>query len=169
MVWIWAWAATEAVAGPSAGLCDQWRAKLAEQAQSLAGVDHAFASANIKVEKAKVRFDNITASIRNGVCQLRAAGDVDLRGQVQVALYGMSTACQVSLSRAPVVTRLDVTGTSTTPKIVSSVADIEGLRSKMSLCVNLDVVKGLVVDIANDWIGRHRSEWHGAIEQQLAQ
>lgn len=169
MIGLWAWTAAQAVAGPSAALCEQWGASLTSQAQQLAATDHVVEGPNVRVDNARVRFDDITASLRDGVCHVRAAGKVDLRGQVQVALYGMQTACPVRLAQAPIVSRLELTGTSAKPHVVRSFADIEGLKPRMSLCVDLDLVKGFVVDIAQEWIAGQLPGWHGAIEQSLAQ
>ncbi|MEM6926797.1 MAG: hypothetical protein AAF602_07725 [Myxococcota bacterium] len=165
---LWLALLAESGAAPSAALCERWRTSLASQATTLAATEHAFESANVNVQKARVRFDDLTASVRDGVCRIRAAGRVDLRGQVQVALYGMQTACRVQLASAPVVTQLEVRGSEAEPHIQRSRADLEGLKSKMSLCVDFDVVKGLVVDIADDWVQKQLPEWHSAIEQSLA-
>lgn len=161
-------ASAGAAAAPSAALCDRWGDDLSRQATALAGENHRLQSTNLQVDTAVVRFDTFSAQIEDGVCRVRARGNLDVAGQAQVSIYGIQSACKVRLSRAPVAARLDITGTSAAPKIKSSLADIEGLRSKMTLCVNLDVVKGLVVDIADDYIKRNKTQWHGAIEGALA-
>ncbi len=156
-----------AQAAPSAGLCEQWRATLEAQAKVLSETEHAVDHDHVRVQRARVGFDTFTASVDGDVCRIRAVGEVDLRGEVQVAVYGVQTSCPVQLARAPVVARLDVTGTQAEPRIRSSLADLDGLKGKMSLCVNLDPIKALVVNVANDWVRRQLPQWHGAIESSL--
>jgi len=162
------WAVSGALAAPSTDLCEEWRTSLLAQSRGLAALDHRFENDNVRVASARVDFPEITASVRDGVCRVRAVGDVDLQGQVQVAMYGMQSACPVRLAKAPVVTNLDISGTRRAPKVVRSSVDLDGLKSRMSLCFDVDMIKGLVVDIANDWVGKQLPQWHGAIEQSLA-
>lgn len=165
MVWIMAWTAN---AAPSAQLCEAWGEDLTQQAQALASVKHSLTSTTLNIESAVVRFSQISARVEGGICRIRASGNIDLSGQAQVALYGMSTACRVGLAAAPVAARLDIAGNAAEPRVVSSTSDIDGLRQNMTLCVNVDVVKGFVVDLADDYIQRNKGAWHKGIEQALA-